>query len=122
MKKMLFLMMITFTGVSLEASANAKKIANGKFLYEDWGCKGCHGIGTTYNQDAEKGPNLEGLYSRRSKDWIKKFTKNPGAMIDSGDKNAVEMFKKYGKVMKTFKITDPEWEDIYEFIKSATVK
>lgn len=100
------------------AGGNAKKLANGKFLFEDWGCKGCHGIGTKFNQDAEKGPNLQGVFTRRGADWIKKFTKNPQAMIDSGDKAAVEMNTKYGKVMKTFKITDAEWDDIFEFIKS----
>jgi cytochrome c2 len=121
MKKLLVVSIIALMGASLGASAapNAKKIANGKFLFEDWGCKACHGIGATYNQDAEKGPNLAGVFSRRSADWIKKFSKNPQAMVDAGDKDAVEMSKKYGKVMKTFKISDSEWDDIFEFIKSA---
>ena len=121
MKKILILSMIALMGASLDvsAAANAKKLANGKFLFEDWGCKGCHGIGATYNQDPEKGPNLAGVFSRRSPEWIKKFTKNPAATIDAGDKDAVEMSKKFGKVMKTFKITDADWSDIHEFIKSA---
>ena len=121
MKKLFIVSFVVLTGLSFSAfaSGNAKKIANGKFLFEDWGCKGCHGIGSTYNQDAEKGPNLAGVFTRRSSDWIKKFSKNPAAMVDAGDKDAVEMSKKYGKVMKTFKISDSEWEDIYEFVKSA---
>ena len=121
MKKLFIVSFVVLTGLSFSAfaSGNAKKIANGKFLFEDWGCKGCHGIGSTYNQDAEKGPNLAGVFTRRSADWIKKFSKNPAAMVDAGDKDAVEMSKKYGKVMKTFKISDSEWEDIYEFVKSA---
>lgn len=121
MKKLFILMTIALMGASFSAAAagNAKKIANGKFLFEDWGCKGCHGIGATYNQDAEKGPNLTGVFTKRKAEWIKKFTKNPEAMIASGDKDAVEMATKYGKTMKTFKITDAEWDDIFEFIKSA---
>ena len=65
MKKLLIVSIITLMGASLGATAapNAKKIANGKFLFEDWGCKACHGIGATYNQDAEKGPNLSGVFS-----------------------------------------------------------
>ena len=115
------LLMICLLSISFEAAAggSAKKLANGKFLFEDWGCKACHGIGTTYNQDPEKGPNLAGVFSRRTEAWIKKFNKNPEAMISSGDKDAIEMSKKYGKTMKTFKISDSEWGDIYEFIKSA---
>lgn len=97
----------------------AKQIANGKFLYEDWGCTACHGIGSGYgNQDDTKGPNLAGLYKRRSEEWVKKFTKNPAAMIEAGDKDAKEMEAKYGKVMKTFKMSDAEWNDIFAFIKS----
>lgn len=121
MKKLFIASIIALMGASFGAVAapNAKKIANGKFLFEDWGCKACHGIGATYNQDAEKGPNLSGVFSRRSAEWIKKFSKNPQAMVDAGDKDAVEMSKKYGKVMKTFKISDSEWDDIFEFIKSA---
>jgi cytochrome c2 len=118
MKKLMFVTLLILASTSTFAAGNAKKIANGKFLFEDWGCKACHGIGEKYNQEAEKGPNLQGLYKRRSADWIKKFTVNPQAMIDSGDKDAVEMHKKYGKVMKTFKMKDSEWADIFEFLKS----
>lgn len=120
MKKWTMLILVALVCLNTEAMAagNAKKIANGKFLYEDWGCKGCHGIGAKYNQEAEKGPNLAGVFTRRKTDWIKKFTKNPEAMITAGDKDAVEMNTKYGKIMKTFKITDSEWDDIFEFIKS----
>ncbi len=118
MKKIIFLALTSLLVFNVEAAGNAKKLANGKFLFEDWGCKGCHGIGAKYNQDAEKGPNLQGLFSRKKMDWLKKFVKNPQAMIDSGDKDAVELHSKYGKVMKTFKITDAEWDDIFEFIKS----
>lgn len=120
MKRLATLLLLAVVSLSTNVSAagNAKKIANGKFLYEDWGCKGCHGIGAKYNQEAEKGPNLAGVFVRRKADWIKKFTKNPEAMITAGDKDAVEMNTKYGKIMKTFKISDAEWDDIFEFIKS----
>lgn len=118
MKKLFIVSMILMASVDSFAAGNAKKIANGKFLFEDWGCAACHAIGTKHNQDAEKGPDLKGVFARRSGDWIKKFTKNPQAMIDSGDKDAVEMSKKYGKVMKSFKIADNEWSDMFEYIKS----
>lgn len=117
-KSLLIVTMIMFSSMDSFAAGNAKKIANGKFLFEDWGCKACHGIDSKYNQEADKGPNLKGLFTRRSADWIKKFSKNPQAMIDSGDKDAVEMHKKYGKVMKTFKMSEAEWSDIFEFLKS----
>jgi cytochrome c2 len=118
----LFLLVGILFSVEAFAAGNAKKIADGKFLYEDWGCKGCHAIGNLYPQESDSGPDLKGVFKRRSADWVKKFTKNPQAMIDSGDKDAVEMHKKYGKVMKTFKITDAEWGDIFEFIKSESGK
>lgn len=120
--KKLFVVVIA---LSLSAAAfaqgkgNAKQIANGKFLFEDWGCTACHGIGPSYGaKDEAQGPNLAGLYKRRTEAWVMKFTKNPAAMIESGDKDAVEMSKKYSKTMKTFKMPDSEWNDIFAFIKS----
>lgn len=113
------LLVVAALGImSFETMAGPKQVANGKFLFEDWGCKSCHSIGTQYNQDATKGPDLKGVFQRRSADWIKKFTKDPQAMIDSGDKDAVEMSKKYGAVMKKFKMSDSEWSDIFEFLKT----
>ena len=117
MKGKLILMSV-FVLMATDAMAGKKEIANGKFLFEDWGCKSCHAIGNQYNQDATKGPDLKGIFQRRNADWIKKFTKDPQAMIDSGDKDAVEMHKKYGTVMKKFKMADNEWSDIFEFLKS----
>lgn len=109
---------VTSVVLSTSAMAGDKQIANGKFLFEDWGCKGCHSIGGEYNTDPTKGPDLKGVFSRRSPEWIKKFTKDPQAMIDSGDKDAVELHKKYGTVMKKLKLSDDEWADVFEFLKS----
>lgn len=119
MKKLLIATLALSVSGTVMAKASAKQLANGKFLFEDWGCTACHGIGPSYgNQDDTKGPNLKDLYKRRKEDWVKKFTKNPAAMIEAGDKDAKEMEQKYGKVMKTFKMSDKEWEDIFAFIKS----
>ena len=118
MKKMVLLVLTLGAFSTVAMAADAKKIANGKFLFEDWGCKACHSIGTQYNQDPTKGPDLKGVFTRSSPEWIKKFTKDPQAMIDSGDKTAVELHKKYGVVMKKFKISDSEWNDIFEFLKT----
>ncbi len=122
MKMLLLSLLVLSMGVSNVYAAgkpDPKKIANGKFLFEDWGCTGCHGIGTYGAANEDTGPNLKGLYKRRSEEWVKKFSKNPAAMIESGDKDAVEMSKKFnGKVMKTFRISEEEWGDIYEFVKS----
>ena len=113
------LLLVTCLTFSIGAfAADAKKVANGKFLFEDWGCKSCHSLNGKYNQDPTKGPDLTGVFKRRSADWIKKFTKDPQAMIDSGDKDAVELHKKYNTVMKKFKMSDAEWNDIFEFLKT----
>ena len=119
MKKTTLLLGVSLMlATSASFAGDSKKIANGKFLFEDWGCKSCHSIGSEYNQDPTKGPDLKGVFTRRSEDWIKKYTKDPQAMIDSGDKTAVELFKKYNTVMKKFKMSDEEWNDIFAFLKS----
>lgn len=118
-KRFLVLMALVFASPMVFAAGNAKKIAEGKFLYEDWGCIACHGIGDKVKaKNPEPSPDLKGVFTRRKLEWIKKFTKNPAAMIEAGDPDAVEMAKKYDKTMKTFKITDADWDKIFEYIKS----
>ena len=65
----------------------------GQILF-DKNCSSCH----NFVQDGI-GPNLSGLTTKASVDWIRHFIKDPKSMIDSGDARAQEIFKKYHTVM-----------------------
>ena len=60
-------------------------------------CSGCH----NFRQDGI-GPQLGGLTTKVSADWIGHFIKNPQQIISSRDERAKEMIKKYRVVMPSF--------------------
>ena len=75
-------------------------------------CASCHNF--TENLI---GPNLTGVTSEVSKVWLKQFIKNPIAVIESGDKRAVELFEKYNQYMPPYPtLGDEDIEDILGFI------
>src|SRR5687768_3780231 len=71
-------------------------IAQGEAIFTQH-CSGCH----NFRQDGI-GPNLSGLTTVASADWIKDFIKDPKARIESGDKRAQQLFNKYHTVMPSF--------------------
>lgn len=75
-------------------------------------CASCHNF--TENLI---GPNLSGVTSEVDKAWLTQFIKNPVAVIESGDKRAVELFEKFKQYMPPFPtLGDEDIEDILGFI------
>ncbi|MBS1738042.1 MAG: cytochrome c, partial [Bacteroidetes bacterium] len=70
-------------------SADSATIATGEVLFKK-NCSGCH----NFRQDGI-GPQLGGLTTKVSVDWIHQFIKNPHKVIESGDERARQLFKKY---------------------------
>jgi len=94
-------------------------IAHGQSLFMQH-CSGCH----NFKQDGI-GPDLSGLTDSVDLKWIQKFIKNPKQLIDSGDKRAEKLFKKYQTVMPSFlAIKENELNNIIAFMhtKKKTVK
>jgi glucose/arabinose dehydrogenase/cytochrome c2 len=60
-------------------------------------CSGCH----NFRQDGI-GPQLSGITTEASAQWIYHFIKDPKGAIDSGDARARMLFKKYHTVMPSF--------------------
>ncbi|MDQ6814049.1 MAG: PQQ-dependent sugar dehydrogenase [Bacteroidota bacterium] len=91
---------ITFTEfIGFEDSA---AIAKGEAIFNQR-CVGCH----NFRQDGI-GPQLGGLSSRVSTQWLKNFIKNPQKTIASGDKRAQLLFKKYKTIMPSFSAMDED--------------
>ena len=77
-------------------------------------CSGCH----NFRQDAI-GPQLSGLTSDISADWIENFIKNPERLINSKDAHAVELHEKYKTTMPPFSwLKENEIKNIIAFIHS----
>src|SRR6266404_3058054 len=60
-------------------------------------CNSCH----NFDQDGI-GPQLAGITSQHTVEWIKNFIKNPKQVIDSGDTTAQKLFKEYKTLMPSF--------------------
>src|SRR5215475_14717254 len=54
-------------------------------------CYSCHNIGG----GDKKGPDLNGVTTRRSKEWLYKYIEAPSAMNSSGDPITKELFRKF---------------------------
>src|SRR4030095_11041055 len=73
--------------------ADSVTIAQGKRAFADK-CTGCH----NFELDGI-GPQLAGITSEQSVEWIKNFIKNPKQVIDSGDTTAQKLLKEYKTIM-----------------------
>ena len=77
-------------------SSDTAAITNGKSSFIQ-SCSGCH----NFRQDGI-GPQLGGLTSIVSPDWIQQFVRDPKKIIESGDPRAQQLYKKYKVIMPAF--------------------
>jgi mono/diheme cytochrome c family protein len=90
---------------------DSSTVARGQILFNQ-NCTSCH----NFVQDGI-GPNLSGLTTKASVDWIRRFIKDPKSMIESGDERAQELFKKYHTVMPSYaSYTDKETDTIISYL------
>ncbi len=96
--------------------ADAGVIDAGSTLFKN-NCTQCHSVGT----DVVVGPGLKDVHKRRTDDWLKKWIKNSSALIQSGDKQAVEVFNQYAKQqMPSFALSDDELGAIIAYMKKES--
>lgn len=94
-----------------------KKYQNltGGGIFQSKGCTACHTIG-----GGDKiGPDLMGLFSRRTEKWVKKFISNPSSMIKS-DAEAKKLKTQFTVEMPNPALTRQELSQIVVFLKEAT--
>jgi glucose/arabinose dehydrogenase/mono/diheme cytochrome c family protein len=92
-------------------ATDAATIAAGESSFTK-NCSGCH----NFRQDGI-GPELSGLTTTVSPEWIRHFIKDPQQVISSGDEHASQLMKKYKAVMPSFPaLTDYEIDAIIAFM------
>ena len=88
-------------------------IARGQSFFANK-CNSCHNF--NYNGI---GPQLAGITSENSVEWIKNFIRDPKKIIESGDTTAQKLFNKYKTLMPSFAyLPDQEISAILAFIHS----
>ena len=79
-------------------------------------CGACHSIG----QGRRVGPDLAGVYDRRSQDWLEKFVKSSQSLIKSGDAEAVAVAAEFNNmVMPDATISAAQIKAVLTYIKGA---
>lgn len=82
----------------------------GAVKFEEYGCVGCHEMGKE-----ETAPDLTDITSRRSKDWLKKWIKNPENFYN--DPTIAPLIAKYGVEMPNLEVTDEDADKIIEYLE-----
>ena len=85
---------------------------NGQTTFEQK-CQGCHSIGG----GQLVGPDLDGVTSRRDRDWLISFITSPDQLISQGDPLATELVQKYGMPMPNLGISEPEAAEVLAYIE-----
>ncbi|MDX2189294.1 MAG: cytochrome c3 family protein [Bacteroidota bacterium] len=122
-KKILVAFLLTgiffsINGFAQEIPSDEATINAGKALFEN-NCTQCHAV----SDEVVVGPGLKNVHSRRKLAWIQKWVRNSTLLINSGDKEAIEVFNKFNKVqMQSFAFSDPEITSIVAYIKSESEK
>jgi mono/diheme cytochrome c family protein len=82
-------------------------------------CYSCHNIGG----GDKKGPDLKGVSSRRTREWLRQYIPAPAAMNRSGDPDAISLFKKFApEVMPDQAITPDQIESLLALIDDLSKK
>jgi len=106
-----------FGATSAQAQSGDAQLTRGKMLYFNRGCRACHGINKRMI-----GPDLAGLESRRSKEWIVRWLKETDAMLAS-DSTAQQMAAQYNNAhMPKQHLTDQDIDAILAYVRSEETK
>jgi mono/diheme cytochrome c family protein len=96
----------------------AQSIQEGQTLFGTK-CYSCHNIGS----GDKSGPDLKGVTSRRTKDWLHEFVNGPASMNAKGDPTAKQLFSKFtATVMPDQALTPQQIDSILMMIDDLTTK
>jgi mono/diheme cytochrome c family protein len=97
-------------------AVNAQTAAEGQALFSTK-CYSCHNIGSGDKQ----GPDLKGVTTRRSKEWLHEFINGPASMNSKNDPTAAQLFKKfYPTVMPDQALAPNQIDSILTLITDLT--
>lgn len=103
---------------SLNLSAQEADVANGEKLYKST-CAACHKLDKKLI-----GPPLKGITEKRDQDWLIAWIKDSPALINSGDKLAIQVFEENNKLPMTANphLSDQDIIDILAYTDGKPVQ
>ncbi|MCK9481443.1 MAG: c-type cytochrome [Bacteroidia bacterium] len=108
--------LITIGSFSAHAQ-DAPSAAKGKELFEQQACMACHAIDRVVI-----GPALKDITKQKSEEWLIKWIRNNVQLRESGDKDAIAIYKEYNQAaMNTYEhLTDNEIKSILMWIEEES--
>lgn len=102
-------LLLSASQASAQNDAAAKR---GKMLWTNRGCGSCHGIGKKM-----AGPDLAGLESRRTPEWLNRWLKETNAMLAS-DSTAMALLAEWkGIKMPQQNLTDQDISALLSYLR-----
>jgi mono/diheme cytochrome c family protein len=103
-------------GGSQPRTQDPAQVEQGKTIFNN-NCSACHAV----TNEVVVGPGLQGINERRQRDWLINWIHNPQKVVDSGDKYANDLLKKFnGNIMPAFPdLTDQEIQSVLAYIDVA---
>jgi hypothetical protein len=121
---------LSFTALALALALPAGAAAQGSFtvdealakrgkkVWENTGCMICHRFGAR----AGSGPDMNGLFERRSAEWVTRFLKNTTEMLES-DSIAIALYEDFKRIkMPQIKLTDSDIQAVMHYIAQEGAK
>ena len=84
----------------------------GAKVWKSKSCDGCHTIG----KGKRAGPDLAGVTSRRTSEWLTTWLKDPPAMAKSDDAAKAMVKESQGVVMPNFHLKDDEIKALINYV------
>ena len=104
--------------LAIVGGAQAQSAAEGQAQFSSK-CYSCHNIGG----GDKTGPDLKGVTTRRTKDWLHAYILSPAAMKDKGDPAAADLFRRFpATVMPDQALTPDQIDSILAMITDLTNK
>jgi protein SCO1/2 len=98
-------------------AVDPKLAKRGQSVWQNGGCGGCHAIGKKM-----AGPDLAGVYERRSREWLARWLKNTDEMLAT-DSAAQAMLAEYNNIrMPNLNLTDADADAVLHYIAQETEK
>jgi mono/diheme cytochrome c family protein len=94
------------------------KAKAGQKVFGAKACMGCHTVG----KGRLAGPDLAGMFERRTEAWLRAWLKDPAPMFET-DETAKTLLKEYNNVkMPNMKLTDEQIEQVLHYIADESSK
>jgi protein SCO1 len=106
---------------TLALTGSIAQAQSGEAVYKKKGCAACHNIskaGEEHRRPGGKqaGPDLAGVTERRDRDWLRRWLKDPNAMLQSDPTAIALMAEAKNLKMPNMKLTDAEIEALIDYL------